>query len=170
MKHLVWLFAGWLGISASAALAPHVLPYHVVPDVGLIVAIFLALRREPIPMALCALALGYFTGRLALAPTGLCELSLMIVSIWGYRGSGSLDGSGSLFFGFVCGAMVCVHHALMFGLLLLVRGEAAFASWATASLLPTAASTFFVAALCLRPMEWLERLVAPVQRTGLSWR
>jgi len=170
MKHIVWLIVGWLGISVSAALAHRLLPYHIVPDVGLIVAVFLALRREPIPMALSALALGYFTGRLALAPVGLCEVSLILCSVWAYRGSGSVDGSGSVFFGIMCGAMVCVYHVLIFGLLLLVRGEAAFASWATASLIPTAASTFFVATLMHRPMEWLDRLVAPAPRSGLSWR
>ena len=170
MKHIVWLVLGWLGISMSAALSHKVLPYHVVPDVALIVAVFLALRREPIPMALSALALGYFSGRLALAPVGLCEGSLILCSIWAYRGSGSVDGSGSVFFGLLCGAMVCVYHLLMFGLLLLIRGEAAFASWATASLIPTAVTTFLVATLMHRPMEWLDRLVAPAPRSGLSWR
>ena len=170
MKHIVWLILGFFGISMSSALAHKVLPYHVVPDVALIVAVFLALRREPIPMALSALALGYFSGRLALAPVGLCEGSLILCAIWTYRGSGSVDGSGSVFFGMMCGAMVCVYHALMFGLLLLVRGEAGFASWATASLIPTAVSTFIVATLMHRPMEWLERLVAPAPRSGLSWR
>ena len=170
MKHIVWLILGFFGISMSSALAHKVLPYHVVPDVALIVAVFLALRREPIPMALSALALGYFSGRLALAPVGLCEGSLILCAIWAYRGSGSVDGSGSVFFGMMCGAMVCVYHALMFGLLLLVRGEAGFASWATASLIPTAVSTFIVATLMHRPMERLERLVAPAPRSGLSWR
>lgn len=170
MKHVVWLIVGWLGISISTALSHKILPYHVVPDVALIVAVFLALRREPVPMVLSALALGYFTGRLALAPVGLCEGSLVLCAVWAYRGSGSVDGSGSVFFGMICGAMVCVYHALMFGLLLLVRGEAAFASWATASLIPTAVSTFLVAAFMHRPMEWLDRLVAPAPRSGLSWR
>jgi hypothetical protein len=63
-----------------------------------------------------------------------------------------------------------VYHAMIFGLLLLVRGEAAFASWATALLIPTAATTFLVATLMHRPMEWLDRLVAPASRSGLSWR
>ena len=55
--------------------------------------------------------------------------------------------------------MVCVYHALMFGLLLLVRGEAAFCQLG-GGFLDTHGGIDFSRgnALMHRPMEWLERL------------
>ena len=170
MKHAVWIILGCLGLSAMGALSSRFGLYHLVPDFALIVTVFLGLRREPVPMTLAVVALGYVTGAAAMAPVGLHEMGLLFVALWVYRGSGSFGGSGSFFFGLLCGGMLCVYHLFLYGMLSLVRGDVGFSSWATALLIPSAGVTAVVAVLCYRPMVWLESRVAPTRQVGLSWR
>ena len=62
MKHLVWVILGCLGLSVMTALAARFGVYHLVPDFAVVVTVFLALRREPVPMTLAVVPLGYFSG------------------------------------------------------------------------------------------------------------
>ena len=170
MKHAIWIILGCFGLSAMTALSARFGIYHIVPDFALIVTVFLALRREPVPMTLAVVALGYFSGSSAMAPTGLHEMGLLFVALWVYRGSGSFGGSGSFFFGLLCAGMLCVYHVFLFGMLTLIRGDVGFSSWATALLLPAASVTGLVATVFYRPMTWIESWVAPTRQVGLSWR
>src|SRR5436305_1483662 len=67
-----WLGGGALALAVWSAVASRFAPGHVAGEAVVIVAAFTALRREPIPAAVTALALGYLEGRQIAAPLGAC--------------------------------------------------------------------------------------------------
>ena len=140
------------------------------PDVAILVTVFIAMRREPMPLTLTALALGYCVGRQALAPVGLHETALVTVAIGVYLAAGNLVGSGGLFFGFTCAVAAMAYHAVVFALLFWQRGSAGFSSWATAILVPSGLATCMAAFICHPFMLWLERRLTQDKREGLTWR
>lgn len=170
MRNLGWIGVGWIGLIFFSALGARTGGAHVLPDFPVIVVVFLAMRREPVPVALSALALGYLAGRQALAPMGLQEVSLVLVAMGVYLAAGNLSGNGGLFFGFICAVAVMGYHLLLFAMLLWQRGQAGFASWATAVLLPDGLATFLLAIVCHPFMLLLERRLTQDKREGLSWR
>ncbi len=169
MRTGVWILIAWLGVVVSTAFSSRVAPAWVFPDPAIVVLSFLALRREPIPIAVAALAVGYLMGRGALAPTGVHETALVLTAIGVYLTSGRLAGSGALFFAMVCAGATTAFHVVLFALLVIVRGDAGFSSWATAALVPAAMTTGLLGLLAYRPMAWLETKLTPAQREGLTW-
>lgn len=170
MRILPWIGLAWLATAVVAALRAGGTMTYVAPDPAVIVVAFLALRREALPMMVGALVLGYLVGRHDLGPTGLHALALGVTALATHLIAGSLAATGPLFFGLCCGAAVVGYHALLFLLLVLVRGHAAFASGATLLLLPNALVTAVVAIAASPLMEAFERKIAPEQRSALSWR
>lgn len=170
MRILIWIGAAWLGMTLFSALGSRLGIAHILPDITIIVVVFLALRREPLSVVGVAFLLGYLTDRAALAPDGLHEMALVMVALGVYVGAGALSNSGTIFFGMVCAAAVMGYQALVFALVLWQKGAAGFASWTTASLIPTAFATFVVALACHRPMLWLDKRLTQDKREGLAWR
>lgn len=169
MRHLAWIAIGLLGVTFWTALAARLQLGHVVPDVAVITVVFLALRREPIPLALTALALGYLVGRQALAPVGLHETALTICAIAVYMVSGRLAAGGAAFCAAAAAVVTVGYHLLLFVLLTAVRGDAGFSSWSTALLVPAAVVTGLLALISHPFMMLVERKLTPVVREGLSW-
>ena len=170
MRIAVWVLIAWLATSFWTAVASRLGPAHLLPDCAVIVVAFVALRREPIPVVLTAVLVGYWVGRQAAAPIGLHETALVLCAIAVYNVSGQLTGSGGLFFAFVSGSTVIGFHLAVFLLLAWVRGAAGFSSWATALYLPSAIATSLLAWVSYRPMLWLEGRLTVEQREGLQWR
>lgn len=169
MRVAAWIVLGWLAMTLQTAMAVHLAPGYVMPDPVVVVVVFLALRREPVSVALMALALGYLVGRQALAPTGLHEVAMVVTAVGVYIIAGHLAGNGTLFFAMICGVAVMSYHLLVYALLLVVRGHAGFATWATALLVPQALLTSVLALVSHRPMAALEARLSPRQHEGLTW-
>lgn len=170
MRQLAWVGIGWFGLIVWTALGSRYLSSHLIPDASIVVMIFLALRRDPISIAWHAIALGYLVGRQALAPFGLHESMLLVVSIGAYVASGQLAGGGALFFAFIAGIAGATYHLLLFLVLIIVRGSAGFPTWASGLLLPNALATSVLALLCYPGMVKLEHRLEPERHESLSWR
>ncbi len=169
MRTALWILLAWLGVTFWTGLAARLSPGHVFPDAAIIAVCFVALHHKPIPAVTTALVLGYLIGRQAAAPVGLHETALVSCAIVVYLTSGKLAGSGAFFFAPACGAALIGYHLLLFAALLLGGGQAGFASWATAVLLPNAGATGLLALISYRPMLWLESRLAEKPRAGLQW-
>lgn len=170
MRTLAWIGLGWFAATFCSAVSTRIPFAHVMPDMAVVVVVFLATRRDPITVVGAAVCLGYLTGRAALAPVGLHELALMVCGIGVYLAAGNLAGSGGVFFTLACGVAVAGYHLAVFGLILWQRGRAGFSSWATASLVPDALVTMVAAVICFPFMQWLEKRLVQDKREGLTWR
>jgi hypothetical protein len=166
--------SAWIGLGALAmvfwsAVAARVAPAHVAVNAVVIVVVFTALKREPIPVAITALVLGYIEGRQAGAPTGACETALVFCAVASYMFSGQFAGSGAAFFSFVTGIATMGYQLTLFVLLYAGRGTAGFPSWATAALLPSGLATALVALLSYHAMAWLDGKLTTERRQDLGW-
>jgi hypothetical protein len=171
MKNFIWLFTGTLATWFFTAVgARWGASNHVAPDAAVIVLTFLAMRREPAPLAIIASAFGYIIGRQMLAPFGLNETALVACAVATYLAAGHLAGSGAMFFGIASGGAVMFYHLLLFLLLATVRGSAGFTGWTTAILLPNGIATTVVAWLSYPMLSQLERALTPEKADGLTWR
>jgi hypothetical protein len=170
MRTLIWILVGWLSVAFWTAVGSRFALGHVIPDMAVITIVFLALRREPIVLAVSAICLGYLVGRQAVAPVGLHESSLVACAVAVYLVAGHLAGSGGFFFAMVSGAAAMLHHAILFLLVYWMRGSAGFSSWATAILLPSGFATFVVSWASYPFMQWLERRFTQDRSEELSWR
>lgn len=169
MRTVAWVVVGCIATALWTGLAARFSPGHMVPDAAVIVVVFLALRREPVVVALAALAMGYLMGTQALAPFGLYETTMVLTAVCVYVVSGQLAGGGALFFAMVCGGAASFAQVVTF-LLLLLRGNAGFASWVTAALVPSGLITALTALASYPVLMWLEgRLSAEQREAGLSW-
>ncbi len=169
MRHVVWIALGFLGVTFWTALGARVQLGHVLPDAAVVTVVFLALRREPIPLALTALVLGYLVGRQALAPVGLHETALTASAVAVYMVSGRLAGGGAGFCAVAAAVAAVGYHVALFVLLTAVRGNAGFSSWATAALVPASVTTGLLALISYPFMMLVERKLTPEVREGLSW-
>jgi hypothetical protein len=170
VRHIAWILLGWLGVSFWSAVGARICVGHIIPDAALVTIVFLALRREPIQVALSALVLGYLVGRQALSPLGLHETALMACGLSVYVASGHIAGSGALFFAAASAVATLVHHVLLLVLTMTIYGHVGFSSWATALLLPSALATGLLAWLSHPWMIRLEKRLTPEVREGLTWR
>ena len=168
MRTAVWGIVGWLGLCISTAVGFNLGWGYLMPDIPVIVTVFVAMRREPIPMALCAVGLGYLVGRQAGLPTGVGESGMLLCGLVVYRMTGHFAGR-DLFFASVCGGAAIGLQLAIFGLLYTGRGVAAFASDAAAFLVPGGFLTAVVALLLYRPMLRLDGRLQTARREGLSW-
>ncbi|MEZ4270128.1 MAG: hypothetical protein R3C68_01425 [Myxococcota bacterium] len=170
MRPIVWIVVGWFGNSLLAALGLRLAPSYVEPSLAVVIVTFLALRREPLLLAVISVAIGYGVGRLDLAPTGLNECALLLTGLGVYVVSGQLAGTGAIFTAFVSGGALVGYHLLLLLFLQVFRGQAEFSSWATALLFPSAMATSILSLLTYRPMLWLDQVLSPSRREGLDWR
>ncbi|MEE8410212.1 MAG: hypothetical protein V3T05_11445 [Myxococcota bacterium] len=170
MRTVAWITLGWLGVTFWTALGARIAPGGVIPDAAIVALVFLGLRREPIPVVVSAIVLGYLVGRQAMAPVGLHETAMVACAIGVYMVSGHLVGSGPLFFAMVAGAAEIGFHILLYGLAYLVGGRAGFVSWATAVLVPSAGATGLLALISYPWMIRLERRLSTERHEGLVWR
>jgi cell shape-determining protein MreD len=169
IRHLAWAGLGFLGVTFWTAVAARVPVGHIVPDAAVVTVVFLALRRDPIPVVLTALVLGYLVGRQALAPVGLHETALTIVSVAAYMVSGRLAGGGAAFCAVATAVATLAYHVLLFLLIAAAGGEAQFSSWVAAALVPASLATGLLALLSYPLLSLVERKLAPEVREGLSW-
>ncbi len=169
MKTAAWVGIGFVAMAVWSAVGSRAGATHLFPDAVAITVAFVALRREPIPTAAAALALGYLAGRQALAPVGAHEATLVLCAVGVYMISGRLAGSGALFFGVVAGATQIAYHGTLFLLSYAAQGNAGFTSLATALLLPGALVTGLVAVLSYPVMMRIERRLMPEVHEELSW-
>ncbi len=165
-----WVGLGWLGMTLWSAVGARLAPAHVLPDAGIVVIVFLALRREPIAVAAASLLLGYLAGRQALAPVGLHEVASLTCAIAVYVVAGSLAGSGALFFALTAGGAVGLYHLVIYILSWLFGEGAGFTGWPTAALVPSGFLTALVALASYRFMLAVERRLSAESREELSWR
>lgn len=170
MSVLAYTAVGWLGMTLWTALAAHVAPAHVVPDAAIVTLVFVALRREPIPVTITALILGYLAGRQALAPLGLHESVLVLCAIVVYMTGGSLAGSGARFYALASGGTVMLYHLLLFLFGRIFGGAESFTGLPTALLLPSAVVTAVLALASHPLLVALERRLTADRREELSWR
>ena len=170
MKTVLWVILGFVGTTVVTALGARLSVGQVLPDCAVIVVTFLATRREPAAFASAAAALGYLVGRQALAPTGLHETALVLCAVGVYAVVGQLMISGPWFFAWACGLAVMGYHLTLYLLAYWIMGQAHFASWATALLVPSALATFALARLLHPAMQWLDRrLLQPRRGKELGW-
>ncbi len=170
MSSLVWIAVAWVGMCLVTALEAHGGFGYVMPDVVIIVIVYLALRREALQVVLIALALGYLVGRQDLGPPGLHPLALGVVALGTQLLAGSIAASGPVFAALVTAAATAAYHALLFALLYGLRGSVGFASFATAILVPAALLTAFAGILVSPLLGAIERRMQPDTRASLSWR
>lgn len=171
MKTAAWVVIGWLGVVLWTALGSRLAPGYVMPDAAMVVIVFVALYRQPVGAMVVAAVLGYLCGRQALAPVGLHELACVVVAIGAYIMSGQLVAGGPIFYAVAVAGATMAYHALLFLLLYLFRGVAAFPSWATASLVLSGALTGVLALVSYPVLRWVEsRLSEEQRREGLQWR
>lgn len=170
MSHLVWIGVAWLGTVMTTAVAAEVGVAHLLPEVVVIVAVFLALEREGPTLVASCLAMGYLVGRASLAPLGLHELSLAATALGIHLVVGSITPGGRGFFTVTVALATMVYHTLTFLLLLGFRGNASFPTWTAAILVPNALLTAGLALLAYPWLDALERWVSPQQRETLSFR
>ena len=170
MRTFVWIGVGLLGSAVGSALGSRIILGHVIPDFNLIVCTFVALRREPVAVAITAACLGYFAGRACLSPEGLHQVAMTVVAVGTYLVAGSLAGSGTLFFALVCGLSTMAYHALLYLLIWWQQGAVGMASWACAALLPAGVCTGLLAMVLHHLLQALDRTLVRDQRTGLTWR
>jgi len=164
-----WVAIGWLGVTLTTALGARLGVSHVMPDAAVVTIVFLAFRRHPAQVVLVALALGYLSGRQALAPVGLHEVALILCALTVYFGAGNLAGSGARFFALTSGGAVMLYHLLVYLLASSLGGRAHFAGWGTATLLPTGLITALLALVAEAPMAAIERRLSPSEHEELSW-
>jgi len=170
VRLLVWMVLGWLGTVLVSAFAARVQVAHMMPNMALVVLIFLAMRKEAPEICLTALVLGHVLGLMALAPVGLHETALLVVALGAFLISGNLSATGSVYAGCVC-ILADMGYQVLLALLLVWQGyEVGFSSWATASLLPPALLTGFWGWALYRPLERLDDWLAPRRPEGLQWR
>lgn len=170
MRTTIWITLGWIGVTFWTAIGARIAPGSVIPDAAIVALVFLGLRREPIPVVISAVVLGYLIGRQAMAPVGLHETAMVGCAIGVYMVSGHLVGSGRLFFALVAGAAEIGFHILLYGLAYVVGGRAGFVSLATAVLVPSAIATSLLAWVVYPWMVRLERRLSPERHEGLAWR
>lgn len=170
MRLFAWIVVGFLATVIMSALAARLPWAHVMPNMALIVVVFLAMRKEAPEICFVAVALGHVVGLQALAPTGLHETALALIALGAFLISGNLSATGSLYVGCVaCISDVAYHIALV--LLLVWQGyEVGFSSWATAALLPQAVFTGLCGWALYRPLEYLDETLTPRRTEGLQWR
>jgi len=170
MNTLAWILLGWFGVVFWSGVAIRLGPGYVLPDAAIIVVAFLAPRRQPVYVGFIALVLGYLMGRQSLAAPGVYETSLVVTGFALYIASGQLAGQGRLYFAMSSAGGVGLFHLLLYLLLYSVRDSAAFASWATALLVPSGMATAVVAFVSYGVLEWLDAKTSPEHREGLNWR
>lgn len=170
MRAFCWIAIGWMASSLFAALKSRLHVAHVFPDPIVLLLVFLALHRNPASVMLHALVFGFFLKVQSSAPMGLQEALCVTSALGVYVLSGRIVGSGRAFFAFMVGAVVCVCHVGAYVLMLLVWGNAAFSSLATAALLPNAAIAALLGYVLYPWMVRLEHRLVPPQREGLSWQ
>lgn len=169
MRFLAWISIGWIGMAVLAALSSRVFPAHLQPSWLALVLAFLALRREPVPLALHALCLGYLAGRFALAPLGMMEAAAVITALTVFIASEGIAGRGAPRFAVLAGFAAGVLHFLSFLLTYWGQGNAGFASVWTMLLVFDAAITALAALVVYVPLLWLEKRLSPKVHGGLSW-
>lgn len=170
MNVVVWIGLGWLAVTFWTALGAHLQAGHLIPDAAVVTVVFLALRREPLPLVVAALALGYLSGRQALAPSGLHETVLVLCALVVYFAGGAIAGGGAMFFALASGGAVMLYHLLLFVLGRVGGGELGFTGWTTAALLPSGFVTAALALVSYPAMNALERRLSSEEREELSWR
>jgi hypothetical protein len=170
MRNIAWVAVGWVGIVFWSAVCSRLRLSNIVPDAAVVTVVFLALRREPLLVALTALALGYFAGRQAAAPIGLHETALVATAVGVYLASGAFTGSGPLFFATVSAGAAMGYHLMLFLLLVVFRGTAGFPSWWTATLVPSGVATGALALASYAGLAALDRRLTTERREALSWR
>lgn len=170
MRTLLWIVLGWIGVTVVTAFEAR-LQLGALPDPAVIVMCFLALRRTPIQVGVVAIALGYLTGRAALAPVGLHASALVFCALAVYAVTGQLVARGAAFYGLVCAATNMLYHLSLYFLVWIGGGIPAFSGWAAALLVPSSMLTGMVAGLVYPLFDWLDQRLSPQERTGvLSWR
>lgn len=170
MRFVIWLLCGWLCLVLMTALQTRCDIAHVAADPILILLVFFAMRWSPTTFVPMALALGYCTGRAALAPLGLHELALGIVSVGVCIINGHVAGSGARYFAAAVALAQLAYAVLVCGLLLWQGHRLGFSSWTTALLFPNALLSAALAWLVYRPLMALEAHLSPSIPRGLDWR
>lgn len=170
MRIIVWVVVAWLATAFFTTLAAELPVAHIIPSAAVIVAVFVAMQREPIEVTAIAVLIGYGVGRQALAPVGLHEFALGTVALGVHLIAGHLAAGGRPFFFLISGVATVAYHVLVYALLVVVRGEAGFVNWATAMLVPAGLLTALVAALSHGILVGIERRLVPEQRESLAWR
>ncbi|MEO0814333.1 MAG: hypothetical protein AAFY60_15835 [Myxococcota bacterium] len=171
MRNAVWVGLAWFGTVVCTAFASELSVAHVLPEIVVIVAVFLAFEREGPALVASCLAMGYLVGRAAGAPLGLHELALASTALGLQLVIGSITtGGGRGFFTLSVGVATMAYHAIAFLLLLFFRGTASFPTWTSAILFPSAVLTAAIALLAHPLMEKIERRLSPQQRESLSFR
>jgi len=169
MSVLVYVVIGWLAMALWTAAGARFAPGHVLPDAAVVIAVFVALRREPVPVTVAALLLGYWAGRQALAPIGLHEAVLVACALTVYMTGGSIAGSGARFFALAAGGTVALYHVLLYLLMSVFGGRAGFSGWSTALLVPSGVATAALAWVCHPLLTALERRLSEDRSERLSW-
>ena len=170
MRAIVWTLLGGLGTSVAAAFTSRLHLAHLLPNVALVVVVFLAMRRGITEVSVVALALGHLVGTLALAPVGLHELALVGVGLGAFVVGGSLRATGKNYVACVSGLADVAHHILLVLLLMGQGRPVGFCSWAAALLVPQAALTAALAWALHPALTRVDRALTPRGPVGLSWR
>jgi hypothetical protein len=169
VRTAVFVGIGWLGTALFTAIGSRLSIGHVLPDAAVVILVFVALRREPLPVTMTALALGYFVGRQAMAPIGLHEAVLVGCGLTIYLTAGSLAGSGAGFFALASGGTVMLYHAALYVVTRAGAGVVGFSGWATAALVPSGAATAALALIAHSLLSAIDRRLNADRREELSW-
>ncbi|MBN1960064.1 MAG: hypothetical protein JW841_03895 [Deltaproteobacteria bacterium] len=169
MNILIYAMIGWLIMTIITALGSRFTIGHLLPDISVVIVVFIAIRREIIPVIITATIIGYFEGQQALAPIGLHEMALTICALFVYLTVGNLAGNGPRFFALTCGGIVMLYHLLLYIIINIFGNAVGFSSWVTSILLPSALVTAMLA-LIVRPLlMFVERKLYAQQHEELSW-
>lgn len=169
MRLLLWVLVGWMGVVVWSAIMSRAQLAHIVPDAAVATVVFLALRSDPIPVTVVALALGYLEGLHTSAPASLHASALAVCAVGVYVVSGQLAGRGAAFFAVVSALTTMAFHVVLFLLMGLTDMGRAFSSWASAALVPSGVATALLAASMYPLLCWLHERLSDERPERLGW-
>ncbi len=169
MRSFSFLAVAFFLLAVVTAASSRMAPGYVAPEPAVIVVVFVALRREPIMVAVISLSVGYMLGRQAAAPLGLHETTMVASGVAAYIASGRLAAGGALFFAVLCGFMTMASQLLAALLLQWGMGHVGFSSQATMLLLPQALLTSVLALVLYRSLDWLDARFSNDTHEELPW-
>lgn len=170
MRIATWIVFGWLLLLLQTSVGPRLLPWHLCPDIVLVVITFVAMRNDVLTTTLTAFFCGLVEAHLVGAHKGLFIGIDVLVALVAFRLTGQFSGRGFVYAASMAGAMavvrrVCVVLALYWG-----KQYVGFASLTNALIVPDALATAALAAFVHPLFLGTERRLDSRRQKELMWR
>jgi rod shape-determining protein MreD len=169
MKILFWVIVAWFLSLVSTSVALYVSPSYILPELPIIVVVYLSLHYPLAHVSLAALALGFTIGSQSGSVLGLHEAALAVSGMIVHLSSGRLAGHGPFFFALITGATTIGYHLSLMLMMTVAQQKVGFASVWTALLAPNAIATSICAFILYSPFLAIDKSLSPQRSEVLSW-